>query len=101
MDYSKMSDRQIDEAVEDIIRPGWRNSDFCVARSYCNSWADAGPIIQLNRIMLNPYCADELWKAEHPVSDDRFMKTYAVSYDKNPLLAAMIVYLMMHDKGEE
>lgn len=123
MDYSKMSDFEINKAVGEIAldrrwacKPGHSGNEteswyygsadsfadpLPLLPDFCNLWADAGPIIQLNRIMLNPYCADELWKAEHPVSDDGFMKTYAVSYDKNPLRAAMIVYLMMHDKGEE
>lgn len=67
---------------------------------YCNNPADAWPIIQENRIMLNPYCADELWKCEIPCNDDGFMKTLAVAYDKNPLRAAMIVFLMMQE-GEK
>lgn len=110
-DYSKMSDFEInlqvaitiggfvDEEIlheEKTIFKHHGNSQY-TAFDPCNSWADSGPIIASNRIMLNPYCADELWKAEFPVIDDGFMKTYAVNYDKNPLRAAMIVFLMMQE----
>lgn len=48
--------------------------------------------------MINPYCADELWKCEAMCSSDGFMTTYATAYDKNPLRAAMIAFLMMKEK---
>ncbi|WP_241597723.1 phage protein NinX family protein [Rosenbergiella epipactidis] len=54
---------------------------------YCNSWADAGPIIQENKIPLNPF------RGEWVAGERRNVK------DKNPLRAAMIVFLMM--KGGE
>lgn len=63
----------------------------------CNNPSDACPIIFSSRIMLNPYCADELWKAEVPCGFDGFVKAYATCYHRNPLRAAMIVFLMMED----
>lgn len=54
-------------------------------KDYLGSWADAGPIIQGNRISVieqgDRWCADG--RGASPV------------YDKNPLHAAMIVFLMM------
>ena len=66
----------------------------------CNNPSDAWPIIFSSRIMLNPYCADELWKAEVPCGFDGFFKTYATCYHRNPLRAAMVVFLMMQGKAK-
>ena len=66
----------------------------------CNNPSDAWPVILANRIMLNPYCADELWKAEVPCGFDGFFKTYATCYHRNPLRAAMIVFLMMQEQAK-
>lgn len=63
----------------------------------CNNPADAMPIIIENLIMLNPYCADKLWKCEVKVGTDDIFNIYAVCYDKNPYRAAMEVFLMMKD----
>lgn len=65
----------------------------------CNNPSDAMPIVIDNRIMLNPYCADDLWKCEAKVGKDDIFDIYAVCYDKNPYRAAMEVFLMM--KGAE
>ena len=65
---------------------------------YCNNPSDAWTIIFSSRIMLNPYCADELWKAEVPCGFDGFVKAYATCYHRNPLRAAMVVFLMMKDE---
>jgi len=54
----------------------------------CNSWADAGPIIEQNRISIVEQAQD--WCAEgrgiYPIPD------------KNPRRAAMIVFLMMQEQ---
>jgi len=123
MDYSKMSDFEINCGVaraaglEGLMffgvdssfcaGPVWNvpsgisDDGFSVSRGNpfnpCNNPADAWPIITEHRIMLNPYCADELWKCEVPCLFDGFMTTYAAAYDKNPLRAAMVVYLMMQE----
>lgn len=70
-------------------RIGWFNP--------CRLPEDAWPIIVENRIMLNPYCADNEWKSEVPCGVDGSFTKYATAYHKNPLRAAMIVYLMMKD----
>lgn len=104
--YAEMSDLEINKAVAEILYPG---KEFTAAYSfgfplgpqvqwiqgygeflrkdYCNSWADAGPVILENRISIVEQAED--WCAEgrgiYPVPDI------------NPLRAAMIVFLMMHD----
>ena len=114
MNYEQMSDFDINRLVA-INRGGYQghvahmqygvkesDKDSCgmfhFERDYCNNPSDAWTIIFSSRIMLNPYCADELWKAEVPCGFDGFFKTYATCYHHNPLRAAMIVYLMMKDK---
>lgn len=65
----------------------------------CNNPSDAWPIIHGNDIMLNPNCADELWKAEQGFREKPSgFYGVATAYNKNPLRAAMIVYLMMNDE---
>lgn len=56
----------------------------------CNSWADAGPIIERNGICLIPL--KKGWLTGFNGVDVK---------DDNPLRAAMIVFLMMHDKTEQ
>lgn len=67
---------------------------------YCNNPSDAWPVILANRIMLNPYCADDLWKAEVPCGFDWFVKSYATCYHRNTLRAAMVVFLMMQEQDK-
>lgn len=103
--YQEMSDRSIDLEVFQIIfgkdvftkdadlRRAWERGI-----SYCNSWADAGPIIQENGINL---------MASKVVDSAGLKEWEAMSYEGNchhwgelnPLRAAMIVFLMM--KGGE
>ena len=117
MNYEGMGDFEIKHAVANIALRARRDCE----EVYCNAvtgecrWADganwhnfdplnnpsdAWPIIFSSRIMLNPYCADELWKAEVPCGFDGFVKTYATCYHRNPLRAAMIVFLMMQEKSQ-
>jgi len=129
MNYSEMSDFDINKAVGEIILEGkWackpgsagNASDFWYYGSvdtfvtpyhalpdYCNSWADAGPIITQERISL---IADGEWLAAGPGTgiDGYFdskggVGTYGGDlfwHDKNPVRAAMIVFLMMKE-GEK
>ena len=84
MDYSKMSDAEINEAVFDFIKPvEWRISGY----DYCNNPSDAWPIIEKYRIsfldQLTEWCVDA--KGVSPIFDTR------------PLRAAMIVFLLMQE----
>lgn len=106
MDYSKMSDFEINKAVgestgealntEETLNLVIRNS---TGRRFdpCKSWADAGPIIQEYGIELG--YDGVAWEAScnlrgiTPYSDWK-------KYPESPCRLAMIVFLMMHDKGE-
>lgn len=90
MDYSKMSDFEINSLVSRRDSPRF-------PRNYCNNPADAWPIITENNISIildNPTmpCATanarDLFDDADPVVH--------VAYDK-PLRAAMVVYLMMQE----
>lgn len=68
----------------------------------CNSWSDAGPIIQGNGIGLVFEESTSLWKAGdfYPDITSAEWGHYKFNfYDKNPLRAICIVFLMM--KGGE
>lgn len=113
MDYDKMSDFDIAEAV--LLAMGARkfNSEVDVtmyvlgeekerkdvgsgasnkfAFDPCNNPADAWPIIQRSRIGIDPGTTSDKWAAHHGGWDIFFA-------DKNALRAAMVVFLMMQDK---
>ena len=113
-DYSAMSDFEINVIVAAKLGVNAKCEDGCLLTSkkhagdnvisvttvtdYCNNPSDAWPIIVKNDIMLNPNCADSLWKAEQGF---RFNPSgfydVATCYNKNPLRAAMIVFLMMSE----
>ena len=103
MKYEEMSDFEINQAVATALgmdvsgATEENNMMYDYVRDYCNNPSDAWPIIFSSRTMLNPYCADELWKAEVPCGFDGLFKEYATCYHRNPLRAAMIVFLMMQD----
>lgn len=64
--------------------------DYCKIPSY------AEPIIVENRIGIIPAPENGLWKAAHrKVGSDS--TTYHMTQDKNPLRAAMIVFLKMNE----
>lgn len=117
MNYEDMSDFQINSAVAENVLWNIRDCEeiYCNDKTGTCSWADganwhkfdpcnnpsdAWPVILANRIMLNPYCADDLWKAEVPCGFDGFFKTYATCYHHNPLRAAMVVFLMMQEASQ-
>ena len=117
MHYEQMSDFEINKAVAEVlgfkivsrskeavvVKTGDHELGICTdRRDYCNNPDDAWPVIVENDIMLNPNCADSLWKAEqgfrvHPIG----FYDVATCYSKNPLRAAMIVFLMMKDDSDE
>lgn len=113
MNYAEMSDFEINKKICDLFWPELSKSNICrnknfeqggsavyikngyggFARDYCNSWADAGPIIQ-----------------EYGIGLMLFKKSDAAAWDvscgllsakkinhENPLRAAMIVFLMMQE----
>ncbi|WIJ49631.1 DUF2591 domain-containing protein [Enterobacter roggenkampii] len=117
MDYSQLSDFEINRMVGDVIFKGlwackpetsgndtskwyYGNADSTFEPlnplpDYCNDWAAAGPIIVENKITIHApmhYDEPQEWLAfDVHDSDADFM-------DENPLRAAMIVFLLMKGK---
>lgn len=110
--YEEMSDFEINKAVA-LIAGVTFNDDGepvrfveCDTGAYadfneiefdpCNNPEDACPIIIENRIGTIPAPDNGLWKAAHRKigNDDT---PYHFTQDKNPLRAAMIVFLKMND----
>ncbi|EOV9647451.1 phage protein NinX family protein [Cronobacter malonaticus] len=89
MDYSKLSDDEINNMVGNLVSQRFRTD-------YCNDPGAAWPIIRGNRIGIIPApCAGE-WKAAHrDVGDDGTPRHFTRHI--NPLRAAMIVFLMMQE----
>lgn len=115
--YSAMSDFEISRLIGDKLGIEWANLSECYhplsswgdgnleVFDPCNSWADAGPIIQEENIGINPEwerCCEDCGDTFHTgtweacVHDDGYNKNYEYAHE-NPLLAAMIVFLMMKD----
>ena len=108
MDYSQLSDQEINMLVAKIQHP---DKTFKESKTrppsvvllnhinmwidYCNNPVDAWPIILKNCISLVWDCAEDAssdwWNAFDQFDDCR------VQYQSNPLRAAMIVFLMMQD----
>lgn len=114
MDYSKMSDQEINklvafalgckEVVPDIFMSDDRRYEFDKPKNKsgnkfffdpCNNVADAWPIIVDKKIGLKPVRWNE-WRAE---GDDSCGFLSYTQTDKNPLRAAMIVLLMMQESA--
>ncbi|EAA1625722.1 DUF2591 domain-containing protein [Salmonella enterica] len=101
MDYSQLSDFEINQRVSNAI-PGrfifypdyvW-DSEWEKTFDPCNKAADAWPIITENKISI--YAMSEAdargkWGAE------AFYPNEAYHFNDNPLRASMIVFLMMQD----
>ena len=110
--YEDMSDFDINKAVALIVGVTFNDDGApvrfveCDIGSYadfneiefdpCNNPSDAEPIIIENRIGTIPAPDNGLWKAAHRKvgSDDT---PYHFTQDKNPLRAAMIVFLKMNE----
>lgn len=109
MNYAEMSDFEINMAVSKLTgtyRYIESNPEFSkhMGRNYCNSWADAGPIIVENKISLSN--AIIRWDASSLVCDDKFDAGFKIyrsnsgvdSSSRGALRAAMIVFLMMQEE---
>ena len=101
MNYSEMTDFEISVRVGDLKGVRWANldenynplsvwngDDLCVFNP-CNSWADAGPIIEKENISL--IFGFGHWDAVSPYGER------LQAEEVNPLRAAMIVFLMMQE----
>lgn len=95
-DYSEMSDEDINKLVAGHISFADKLMVGTGQKDYCNNPADAWPIIFRERITLTPKVTGYEWDAISPVilnDDIEHLHT-----DKNPLRAAMIVFLIMKDR---
>lgn len=99
--FSKSEEDFCEEIKPNQRGPIWQTGEFLVCGyrpsngnvfNPCNSWAYAGPIIQENRITISSLLHATEWDAMCMTSDEDVR-------DKNPLRAAMILFLMM--KGGE
>lgn len=109
MNYSEMSDSQINIAVAHALGAKVETSsnltafykpDFEVSElspggpvdkfAPCNSWADAGPIIEKENISLTCHHSREEWAA--------IFNRHSMSANKNPLRAAMECFLMKKER---
>lgn len=110
MNYSDLSDFEINKLVAESLGRFEFVSDHnieggsavlcdslrtCDEYDFCNNPSDAWPIIVENEIGLNPQSMSSLWLADvNGESKHGYSKM-----DKNPLRAAMIVYLMRKEKA--
>ncbi|HBY5222935.1 TPA: DUF2591 domain-containing protein [Klebsiella pneumoniae subsp. ozaenae] len=111
MDYSKLSDFEINLRVAEIVvdydcisrlpytdmAVHWGDGANWHVFNPCNNPADAWPIIVENEISLISRCANGEWKAQLHLGREDIFDSYASCWDINPLKAAMIVFLMMQE----
>ncbi len=97
--YAEMTNVEIDRTIFEL-KFGKLGTDKDALRFWndgkfrpCNSWSDAGPIIQKNKIDL---CFGDLVHETLKGSCMAHYDEYSFTHD-NPLRAAMIVFLMMHE----
>lgn len=125
MNYSEMSGYEINNRVHNIevcggkydlsvegYRVTWKNRETGEEtvtlrkqydkhfKDYIGSWIDAGSIIEKHGISL-AFDGNEWMAAANACWVDGAEWNLDGVFHSNPLRAAMIVYLMMHDKGEE
>ena len=99
MDYETASDFEINKAVAEALGSYGicdRRGDVLVRNKPfdpCNSWADAGPIIVENKGCIS-YAGLLGWYAANNPDGDNLIQFW----DKNPLRAAMIVFLKMQEQ---
>ncbi|EAS3168194.1 hypothetical protein DOV11_04120 [Salmonella enterica] len=105
MDYSKLSDHEINVKVGSVIGFAAKLMAVNKQTDYCNNPEDAWPIISENGISLIKCTVDSgYWSAEiitdiDDVTDKIFQCQSSFDYqDANPLRAAMVVFLMMQEK---
>lgn len=110
MNYSEMSDFEINFQValakgyDTDVKQHFGDAGLAVVKTtegsfnYCNSWADAGPIIAENKITILTDETTEEWSAA--VVQD-FCDERAFKYSNcagSPIRAAMITFLMMREE---
>lgn len=106
MNYEEMSDFEINKTV--CLALGYDVSGVTesinqmtdAVKDYCNSPSDAWPIIVDNEIGVTPHGEKCMANNFNPSNVGSY-QVQTMSYDKNPLRAAMIVFLMMKENQNE
>ncbi|QMA48716.1 DUF2591 family protein [Citrobacter freundii] len=97
MDYSKLSDFEINSAVSMALLDKSANPSarYVAIGDYCNNPADAWPILLENHIAVVPYrhTLPQAWPTAFGMAS-KFTTEHA-----NPLRAGMIVFLMMQESA--
>ena len=98
--YEAMSDEDLNfEVARHSFDAGWLDRHYGkegMVPDYCNDWADAGPIIVESKIGIETTATSNEWMAR-TCSTNISNMMFRCHKDKNPLRAAMIVFLMMKD----
>jgi len=92
MNYSEMTTFEINEKVS-MLMAAKSDCRYVVIEDYCNSWADAGPIIQENGIVVA--CYQRMEPQAWPAMEGTISASH--SRNKNPLRAAMECFLKMKE----
>ena len=105
-DYSAMSDFEINKAVgnltgdatsaEPVLGLVIRNANG-IKFDPCNSWADAGPIIEKNKIKIQVVKRVRDYNERYEVWEASVNSPHFEEECTNPLRAAMVVFLMMKE----
>lgn len=105
MDYNKLSDFEINELVEKATglshetypdfspEPYVWNEDAKAEFDPCNNASNAWQIIMENKMTLIYFSGDDMYSVEFKKDGRWFAAT-----NKNPLRAAMIIFLMMQEE---
>ena len=105
--FSKSEDSFCEEIEPNQRGPIWQSKEYLVngyrvsngnCFNPCNSWAEAGPIIEKNRINMTSDASEHGKYRWWTVSSDD--GKHAVNYVDRPLRAAMIVFLMMKERPD-
>ena len=100
MNYDDMSDQEINlEVARFSFDSSWLDRHYGkegMVPDYCNDWSDAGPIMIENKIGIETTATSNEWMARTCSTSMSNMK-FRCHKGKNPLRAAMIVFLMMKD----
>lgn len=112
MNYTKMTDFEINfevakaQGYDTQVAQHFGLNGLSTVRTtekhvdFCNSWADAGPIIEDSKLCLVYEDSKQFWSACFFDFDNKY-KNKVGTTDKNPLRAAMVVFLMMQEKNDE
>ncbi|BCU55104.1 phage protein NinX family protein [Enterobacter kobei] len=115
MDYSKMSDFEINMKVAELfldydsisqlphigMSVHWGDGANWHTYNPCNNPADAWPIINASRISIMFDGTDPQYEGEHHEWCDAISscQKFGTQHQSNPLRAAMVVYLMMQESA--